>query len=194
MPKDTKNKIINSTLSLIDKKPFPQVRTREIAKKSTISEATIFKYFKTKDSILSYLIDKFLTIITDLDLSNVENEENFRDTLVEFLIQSHKMNYLKRSIFKFALYICMYKQDTFLTLYRIIRTKLFEPVEKIIEKGKNNWGYNKKVDTKITVRLLMYSLTFFTIQQSVFRAEKLDKFDMEKVIRIAVDNFLKSLK
>ena len=88
----------------------------------------------------------------------------------------------------------MYKQDTFLTLYRIIRTKLFEPVEKIIEKGKNNWGYNKKVDTKITVRLLMYSLTFFTIQQSVFRAEKLDKFDMEKVIRIAVDNFLKSLK
>ena len=194
MPKDTKNKIIDSTLSLIDKKPFPQVRTREIAEKSAISEATIFKYFRTKDSILSYLVDKFLTIITNLDLSSVENEENFRDVLVEFLIQSHKINYLKRRIFKFALYICMYKQDTFLTLNKAINIKLFEPIEKIVERGKNDWGYNKKSNTKINVRLLMYGIAFFTIQKSVFRAEKVENYDMDKVIRIAVDNFLKSLR
>ena len=30
MPEETKNKIVNSTLALIDKKPFPQVSTKEI--------------------------------------------------------------------------------------------------------------------------------------------------------------------
>ena len=194
MPKDTKNKIIDSTLSLIDKKPFPQVRTREIAEKSTVSEATVFKYFKTKDTILNYLVDKFLTIISNINLSSVKNEEDFRATLVAFLIQAYKMNYLKRSIFKFALYICMYKQDTFLTLYRIINTKLFEPIEKTVERGKNDWGFNKKCNTKINVRLFLSSISFFTIQQGVFRSEKVEKYDMEKVTRISVDNFLKSIK
>jgi AcrR family transcriptional regulator len=194
MPEETKNKIVESTLSLIDKKPFPQVRTREIAEKSAISEATIFKYFKTKDSILDNLVDKFLSIITDLDLSHVENEEDFRNALIHFFTKSYKVNYLRRRIFKFVLYICMYKQDTFFTLNNIINTKLIDPIEKIVEIGKNNWGYNKKFDTKINVRLLMHSLTFFTIHQGVFGAEKVDKYDMDKAIRIAVDNFLKSLK
>ena len=194
MPEETKNKIVESTLSLIDKKPFPQVRTKEIAEKSAISEATIFKYFKTKDSILDNLVDKFLSIITDLDLSQVENEEDFRNALIHFFTKSYKVNYLSRRIFKFVLYICMYKQDTFFNLNNIINTKLIEPIEKIVEIGKNNWGYNKKIDTKINVRLLMHSLTFFTIHQGVFGAEKVDKYDMDKAIRIAVDNFLKSLK
>ena len=102
MPKETKNKIVESTLSLIDKKPFPQVRTKEIAEKSAISEATIFKYFKTKDSILDNLVDKFLNIITDLDLSHVENEEDFRNALIHFFTKSYKINYLSRRIFKFV--------------------------------------------------------------------------------------------
>ena len=104
MPEETKNKIVESTLSLIDKKPFPQVRTKEIAEKSAVSEATIFKYFKTKDSILDNLVDKFLSIITDLDLSHVENEEGFRNALIHFFTKSYKVNYLSRRIFKFVLY------------------------------------------------------------------------------------------
>ena len=194
MPEETKNKIVESTLSLIDKKPFPQVRTKEIAEKSAISEATIFKYFKTKDSILDNLVDKFLSIITDLDLSQVENEEDFRNALIHFFTKSYKVNYLTRRIFKFVLYICMYKQDTYLTIYKSIHNKLFEPIENIVEKGKINWGYDKKVDTVIHVRLFMYGIAFFTINQDVFRADKIDNLEMDQVFRISVDNFLKSLK
>ncbi len=194
MPEETKNKIVESTLSLIDKKPFPQVRTKEIAEKATISEATIFKYFKTKDSILDNLVDKFLSIITDLDLSQVENEEDFRNALIHFFTKSYKVNYLTRRIFKFVLYICMYKQDTYLTIYKSIHNKLFEPIENIVEKGKINWGYDKKVDTVIHVRLFMYGIAFFTINQDVFRADKIDNLEMDQVFRISVDNFLKSLK
>ena len=194
MVEKTKNKIVDSTLALIDKKPFPQVTTKEIAEKSGIAEVTLFRHFVNKESILSYLVDKFLTIITDLDLSSIESEEDFKDALLDFITQSHKVNYLKRRIFKFALYICMYKQDTYLTIYKSIHNKLFEPIENIVEKGKINWGYDKKVDTVIHVRLFRYGIAFFTIHQNVFRADKIDNLEMDQVFRISVDNFLKSLK
>ena len=194
MVEKTKNKIVDSTLALIDKKPFPQVTTKEIAEKSGVAEVTLFRHFVNKESILSYLVDKFLTIITDLDLSSIESEEDFKDALLDFITQSHKVNYLKRRIFKFALYICMYKQDTYLTIYKSIHTKLFEPIENIVEKGKINWGYDKKVDPAIHVRLFMYGIAFFTIHQNVFRADKIDNLEMDQVFRISVDNFLKSLK
>ena len=194
MVEKTKNKIVDSTLALIDKKPFPQVTTKEIAEKSGIAEVTLFRHFVNKESILSYLVDKFLTIITDLDLSSVESEEDFKDALLDFITQSHKVNYLKRRIFKFALYICMYKQDTYLTIHKSIHTKLFKPIENIVEKGKINWGYDKKVDPAIHVRLFRYGIAFFTIHQNVFRADKIDNLEMDQVFRISVDNFLKSLK
>ena len=88
----------------------------------------------------------------------------------------------------------MYKQDTYLTIYKIIHNKLFEPIENIVEKGKINWGYDIKVDKVIHVRLFMYGVAFFTIHQNVFRADKIDNLEMDQVFRISVDNFLKSLK
>ena len=194
MVKETKNKILNSTLALIDNKPFPEVTTKEIAKKSKIAEVTLFRHFSNKESISHYIIDKFLNIIANLDLSSIENEKDFRDKLIEFISHSHKMNYLKRRIFKFTLYVSMYKEDTYLSFHKAIDTKLYEPIENIVEKGKIAWGYDKKVDTRIHVRLLMYGVAFFTIHQKVFRANKYDEIEMDKVYRIAVDNFLKSLK
>jgi DNA-binding transcriptional regulator YhcF (GntR family) len=194
MPKNTKNKILSSTLSLIDKKPFPQVSTREIAKKTGISEGAIFKHYQSKDEILTKLTDKFFTIITDLDLSQVEDEKDFKEKLVIFFSNSHKVNLIKRQIFKFVLYICMYKPKRFIYFNEIINNKLMLQVENTILKGQKEWGYKKNIDIKINVRLLMYSIGFFTIQQNVFRADKIDKYDMEKVIRIAIDNFLNSLK
>ena len=44
------------------------------------------------------------------------------------------------------------------------------------------------------ISIEIYDKSFFTIHQGVFGAEKVDKYDMDKTIRIAVDNFLKSLK
>ena len=45
----TKDKILISTLKLIDNKPFPQVSTKEIAELTGISEGTIFRHYKTKE-------------------------------------------------------------------------------------------------------------------------------------------------
>ena len=72
--------------------------------------------------------------------------------------------------------------------------KFFEPIEKVVEVGKSNWGYDKNLNTKVHVRLFVNSISLFLIQQKVFRAEKIEKYDFDEIITTAVNNFLKSLK
>ena len=73
-------------------------------------------------------------------------------------------------------------------------TDVYKKIETVVKQGTHNWGYNKKINIKLHVRLLMYSIYFFTIQQQVFGADKIEKFNMNDVINTAVDNFLHGIK
>jgi len=191
---DTKTKILNSTLDLIDEKPFPEVRTKEIAENAGISEPTIFRHFSNKNSILHHLVENFINLITQIDFSDVNNEQEFRYQLINFFKETSNINFFKRKLMKFILYIGMYKQDSFFTFVKIINMKFFEPIETVVEVGKSNWGYDKNLNTKVHVRLFVNSISLFLIQQKVFRAEKIEKYDFDEIITTAVNNFLKSLK
>ena len=191
MRKNTKEKILLSALELIDKKPYPQVSTREIAKAVGISEGAIFKHYKNKDAILDELCEQFLNIATDIDLSSIENELNFKKALIHFFSSLQKT---KTQIYKLALYVSMYKPKQFKIFHKIIKDKVYKQIEETIDINKDNWSYKKDLNTKLHVRLLMYSIYFFTIQQEVFGADKIEKFDMKSVITVSVDNFIHGLK
>jgi hypothetical protein len=77
---------------------------------------------------------------------------------------------------------------------KIANQKFFEPLERIVEFGKSEWGYDKNLNTQIHTRLFFNSVSLFLIQQNVFMAKKIEKFDFDEIITTAVDNFLKSLK
>lgn len=51
-----KQEILEAALNIFSKKGFDGSRTKEIAAEAGVSEATVFKYFPTKQSILSSLI------------------------------------------------------------------------------------------------------------------------------------------
>jgi AcrR family transcriptional regulator len=52
----TKQKILDETINLIAKQGYASTSTREIAKKAEISEATIFKYYQSKDNLLKTIV------------------------------------------------------------------------------------------------------------------------------------------
>ena len=52
----TKEKILNETINLIAKKGYASTSTKEIAKAADISEATIFKYYGSKDNLLKTIV------------------------------------------------------------------------------------------------------------------------------------------
>tara|TARA_Y100001958_G_scaffold88713_1_gene60340 strand:+ start:1259 stop:1837 length:579 start_codon:yes stop_codon:yes gene_type:complete len=187
----TKDKILISTLKLIDEKPFPQVSTKEIAELTGISEGAIFRHYKTKEILLQELCREFLNLTTTLDLNNLESEKDFKIKLVQFFQFLQKT---ENKIYKLMLYVAMYRKEQFKVFNDIFNVNVYKKIEAVVKQGTKNWGYNKKINIKLHVRLLMYSIYFFTIQQQVFGADKIEKFNMNDVIDTAVDNFLYGIK
>lgn len=188
---NTKEKILFSALSLIDFKPFPQISTKEIAKNAGISEGAIFRHFKNKNEILEQLCQHFLNIVTHLNLESIKNEPQFKKNLIDFFLS---LQQTKTQIYKLVLYISMYKPEQFKIFNKIINDKVYKQIENTIKKNQIKWSYKKNINIKIHVRLLMYSIYFFTIQQDVFGADKIEKFDMKNVIETSVNNFIYGLK
>jgi AcrR family transcriptional regulator len=55
----TRDRILHEAINLIAEKGFKNTTTKEIAAKASVSEMTIFRYFKTKGSILDEAIKQF---------------------------------------------------------------------------------------------------------------------------------------
>ena len=194
MPKGTKDKLLDSTLSLIDKKPFHQISTKEIAEESGVAEVTLFRHFTNKESLLDILTDKFFKMIVGFETLNINSEEKFRTELINFFNNSLSSDPIKRRLFKVFLYIGMYRKKTFFKYATIYENQIAGPIEQIVDYGKKHWGYRKEIDTDIAVKLLLNSIGFFNIVQNVFLLREVEPYDFEKIIEIGVDSFLRSLK
>ena len=88
----------------------------------------------------------------------------------------------------------MYRKKTFFKYVTLYEKQIAGPIEQIVEYGKEHWGYRKRIDTEITVRLLINSIGFFNIIQNVFLLREVKSYDFDQVIESGVDNFLRSLK
>ena len=194
MPKGIKDKLLDSTLSLIDKKPFHQISTKEIAEASGVAEVTLFRHFANKESLLDILTDKFFKMIVGFETLNINSEESFRTELNKFFNKTTKSDPLQRRLYKIFLYIGMYRKKTFFKYAKIYERQIAEPIEQIVDYGKKHWGYREEIDTAISVALLLNSIGFFSILQNVFLLREVNAYDFDQIIEIGVNNFLRSLK
>ena len=190
----TQEKIEKSTLELIDKKPFQEISTKQIASQAGVSEMTIFRHFSSKDKILDRLSKFFFKLIIGFDSNTIKDENHFRTELIKFFKKSISSSPMHRKLFKVFLYIGMYKKEMFLKYADIYEYQIAGPIEQVVEYGIKNWGYNKNLDVEISVKLLINSIGFFNIVQNVFLLRKKKPYDLNKVIEISVDNFIKTLK
>lgn len=190
----TQEKIEKSTLELIDKKPFQEISTKQIASQAGVSEMTIFRHFTSKDKILDRLSKFFFKLIIGFDSNTIKDENHFRTELIKFFKKSISSSPMHRKLFKVFLYIGMYKKEMFLKYADIYEYQIAGPIEQVVEYGIKNWGYNKNLDVEISVKLLINSIGFFNIVQNVFLLREKKTYDLNKVIEISVDNFIKTLK
>lgn len=190
----TQEKIEKSTLELIDKKPFQEISTKQIASQAGVSEMTIFRHFSSKDKILDRLSKFFFKLIIGFDSNTIKDENHFRTELIKFFKKSISSSPMHRKLFKVFLYIGMYKKEMFLKYADIYEYQIAGPIEQVVEYGIKNWGYNKNLDVEISVKLLINSIGFFNIVQNVFLLREKKTYDLNKVIEISVDNFIKTLK
>lgn len=58
-PEETREKILQSTATLMKQKGFKAVTTRSIAREAQVNESTVFRHFGSKQGILNALVEKY---------------------------------------------------------------------------------------------------------------------------------------
>ncbi len=82
---DLKNKIIEATQRLLDKKPLSDISLAEISKEAGISKGTLYYYYKSKNDILFDITDNYLTTQWNDLIAWTENPE--KDTSLHRLVK-----------------------------------------------------------------------------------------------------------
>jgi AcrR family transcriptional regulator len=95
--KQTREDILEATAHLLNRKPFGEVSTNHIAKKTGISIGTLYKYYPNKDAILADLSLVFMQRDAELfgrifegSSRSRQNKSALVDDLVEALITIHR--------------------------------------------------------------------------------------------------------
>ncbi len=81
-----KRKVIMAALKLFSEKGFDATSTQEIAKESGMSQATIFKYFKTKEDLLEWIIDPIMNNIIPIYIVEFKQQLSEKNTSLKDLI------------------------------------------------------------------------------------------------------------
>ncbi|MBT3217076.1 MAG: TetR/AcrR family transcriptional regulator [Candidatus Marinimicrobia bacterium] len=187
---DRINQILNCTSKLLGKKSLDAIRTAEIAKEAGISEGALFKYFKTKDELLTKIIESYIENSHPIiDESEITTVQEFRDFINDYLSSMIVINEKRIPYLRLLLQISMQGHPLAKQKYKNVMGGFWKITEDRIEYGKKHWGFNPDFNPSIQIRLLHLSVLMFLIEQEVFEAKKYDPYKLEEVKDIAIENF-----
>lgn len=152
----TRLRIINMSIKLISKKGYDATRTKDIANLSGVSEATLFKYFKSKESLLidimNDLLNQFRKELKESIAKNLIKIQNKTNISYSEILSNILINQLEFFQGKSPLI-------TIITREMLINNKLKDifintiyddfnnMVDVIISKGNLNNQFNKDINT-----------------------------------------------
>lgn len=87
-----KDRIIISTIEIIDDLGIQGLSTREIARRQDVSDATLFRHFKSKNDLLIAVLDYFCKFDADIFQSTILKGLDPKDAII-YYITSHTEYY-----------------------------------------------------------------------------------------------------
>ena len=197
MKKDDRiNQIAEKTLELINNKgSVDALRTKDLADAIGASEATIFKFFESKEEILNSVIRRYIhrkpLRIQASDLKTLDDFENFLREILDTSLDTSpsRVPYVSLLI-QISLKGNSIAQENFEDL-----KKIWAIIEDRIEYGKKNWNFSDSVDSKLQTRLFYFAAVMYYIQMEVFNRKSVESesFDVIEVKETLLANFLKIL-
>lgn len=146
----TKKRIIKTSVDVILSKGYDAARTKEIAEKSGVSEATLFKYFKSKEDLLKIIIVHMIEDFTKeskeiisrciKDFNNGSYKKLLQEIIVERLNFFTKNNKLIKIIVREMLINPVLKKLFVQTIYNNLTSILEVVIAKGIKAGEFSKG------------------------------------------------------
>ena len=170
------------------------IRTKDIANAIGASEATMFKYFDSKEDILESVIKEYIqSRPLNFNAEEVTTLNDFKKSLHKILDFTFDTSSNRNKNVSLIIQISLKKHPISNWNYKNLKDEVWSFIENRIEYGKKHWNFAKSIDSKIQARLFYYATVMFYIQMEIFGSKLIEKFDYEKVKKIQIENFIKIL-
>ena len=170
------------------------IRTKDIANAIGASEATMFKYFDSKEDILESVIKEYIqSRPLNFNAEEVTTLKDFKKSLHKILDFTFDTSSNRNKNVSLIIQTSLKKHPISYWNYKNLRDEVWSFIENRIEYGKKHWNFAKSIDGKIQARLFYYATVMFYIQMEIFGSKSIEKFDYKKVKKIHIENLIKIL-
>lgn len=192
-----KKKVVLAALELFSKKGFDGTSTQEIAKTSGMSQATIFKYFKTKEDLLEFIITPlmkniFPVYVNDFQKELVAKKGNIED-LVHFVVQN-RYHFLvdNREVALIVLSEILTKDKVRDKFVELVEKRGSDIIQVFVKMAHETGQIRADIKPETIIRMVISQILFYFVQNNKVMAPKSaeetkqDLAEIEKVVISAI--------
>lgn len=192
-----KKKVVLAALQLFSKKGFDGTSTQEIAKTSGMSQATIFKYFKTKEDLLEFIITPLMQNIFPVYVNDFQKEllskGNNIENLIHFVIQNrYRFLVDNREVALIVLSEILTKDKVRDKFIELVEERGSDIVQVFMKMAHETGQIRADIKPETIIRLVVSQILFYFVQNNKVMKSKSDEetkqdlAEIEKVIISAI--------
>ena len=195
----TKAKILKTTIELVAKKGYAATSTKEIAEQSGISEATIFKYFGSKNELLKKIVLNTIDKFQDYSLNNAipETIQKHQDEPVPVLLKAiikERFSFFEKNTN--AIQVIFQEMLINEEVREIFKEKIWDNIikisDEIINRGKANQEI-KPIDNYV-IRKVLLGILFGEIIENQLQLNGKPNYNSEQQLQQLIEILYQGIK
>lgn len=196
----TKERILEKTMEIVAEKGYSATSTKEIAEKAGVSEATVFKYYGSKDELLKTIVLRTIDKFYDYSLKEAipDTFERSNGQSVEFLIQElikERITFFQKNSPAFrVIFQEMLINDSIFQLFKDkIWTKMRELSNFVFDQGKTR-GELREIDNYFLRKAFFGMIIFSAIFENILKLEDDQHYTQEEQNKAMLDILFHGIK
>lgn len=182
--------LVITAVSIIHEKGFQGLSTREVAAREGVSEATIFKHFKTKSDLLSAVLDHFSQFDEVLAEAAYNKEMPPRQRLMHVIegVAAYYENYPELTAIIQCYGILIHEEDLKGKILDIF-SKRAKTIKTLVDQGKDSGEIDPSLDSEILVDMILGTFERIILRWRIQDCNFPLKENILKTIALVLDSF-----
>lgn len=190
--KSARERLIEAAFFLFSEYGYARTITKDIAKRASVSEVTLFRIFGTKEALFEEVLKRYSVIA---NLKEVLKEVHGKDLREVLIITARRFYFAlldKKKMVKITLSEINLYSDKVFEIYKRIKDEIDEGLISIFRTKKDELSIDKK-NEKLVAMMFRGMIFDLFLSMEIFSVEKVGEKDLENIFENFVDIFLNGI-
>ncbi len=190
--KSARERLIEAAFFLFSEYGYARTTTKDIAKRASVSEVTLFRIFGTKEALFEEVLKRYSVIA---NLKEVLKEVHGKDLREVLIITARRFYFAlldKKKMVKITLSEINLYSDKVFEIYKRIKDEIDEGLISIFRTKKDELSIDKK-NEKLVAMMFRGMIFDLFLSMEIFSVEKVGEKDLENIFENFVDIFLNGI-